>query len=144
MKKIKAWKKIAAIMGVLTLTAGLAGCGGGGSNDNEVNIGYFNNVTHAQALYMKANSTLEEAFGEDMSVAWTAFNAGPAEVEALFAGDIDIGYIGPVPAISATPVPPRQAPSLSKRRAPTSSQWQTLTARPWQCRRLAIPSISAS
>ena len=39
MKKIRAWKKIAAIMGVLTLTAGLAGCGGGGSNDNEVNIG---------------------------------------------------------------------------------------------------------
>ena len=101
MAKIKAWKKIAAIMGVLTLTAGLAGCGGGGNDDNEVNIGYFNNVTHAQALYMKANCTLEEAFGEDTSVAWTAFNAGPAEVEALFAGDIDIGYIGPVPAISA-------------------------------------------
>ena len=75
-------------MGVLTLTAGLAGCGGGGNDDNEVNIGYFNNVTHAQALYMKANCTLEEAFGEDTSVAWTAFNAGPAEVEALFAGDM--------------------------------------------------------
>lgn len=32
---------------------------------------------------------------------WTSFNAGPSEVEALFSGDIDIGYIGPVPAISA-------------------------------------------
>lgn len=39
--------------------------------------------------------------GRDINVKWTAFNAGPAEVEALFAGDIDIGYIGPVPAISA-------------------------------------------
>ena len=40
-------------------------------------------------------------FGKDINVKWTAFNAGPAEVETLFAGDIDIGYIGPVPAIGA-------------------------------------------
>lgn len=39
--------------------------------------------------------------GKDINVKWTAFNAGPAEVEALFSGDIDIGYIGPVPAVSA-------------------------------------------
>lgn len=34
-------------------------------------------------------------------VSWTSFNAGPAEVEAVFAGEIDLGYIGPVPALSA-------------------------------------------
>lgn len=67
----------------------------------EVHIGYFNNVTHPQALLMKSEGGLEEALGENIHVKWTAFNAGPAEVEALFAGDIDIGYIGPVPAISA-------------------------------------------
>ena len=100
--RIKGLKKMIAAAGVIAAMAGLAGCGGGsGSGDNDVNIGYFNNVTHAQALYMKANGTLEEAFGDDTTVSWTAFNAGPAEVEALFSGDIDIGYIGPVPAISA-------------------------------------------
>lgn len=99
---IKGFKKILVTAGIITAMAGLAGCSGGnGSKESDVNIGYFNNVTHAQALYMKANGTLEEAFGEDTSVSWTAFNAGPAEVEALFSGDIDIGYIGPVPAISA-------------------------------------------
>lgn len=67
----------------------------------EVNIGYFNNVTHAQALYMKAEGTLADALPEGLTLNWTAFNAGPAEVEALFAGHIDIGYIGPVPAITA-------------------------------------------
>lgn len=67
----------------------------------DVNIGYFPNVTHAQALVMKNEGALEEAFGEDADVNWTSFNAGPAEVEAIFAGDIDIGYIGPVPAINA-------------------------------------------
>ena len=50
---------------------------------------------------MKANGSLEETLGDDVTVKWTAFNAGPAEQEALFAGDIDIGYIGPVPAITA-------------------------------------------
>lgn len=31
---------------------------------------------------------------------WKQFNAGPSEIEALFAGAIDIGYIGPTPAIN--------------------------------------------
>ncbi len=75
--------------------------GSSSAKDIEVNIGYFNNVTHAQALYMKAQGTLEEALPDDVTINWTAFNAGPAEVEALFAEDIDIGYIGPVPAITA-------------------------------------------
>lgn len=93
-------KKILSMFLVLILTLGLVGCGKS-SDNSEVHIGYFNNVTHAQALYLKANGTLEKSLGNDTNVKWTAFNAGPAEVEALFAGDIDIGYIGPVPAITA-------------------------------------------
>ncbi len=88
------------ILAAVLLAAGMTGCA---SEDkaNEVSIGYFNNVTHPQALYMKAQKTLEKSLGADKEVSWTAFNAGPAEVEALFSGDIDIGYIGPVPAVSA-------------------------------------------
>lgn len=71
------------------------------SGEDQINIGYFNNVTHAQALYMKATGSLESSLSGDVKINWTAFNAGPAEVEALFSGDIDIGYIGPVPAITA-------------------------------------------
>lgn len=87
----------------LVFLLALAGC----SKEEEskstkvLNMGYFNNVTHPQALLMKAEGSLEESLGEDVTVNWTAFNAGPAEVEALFAGDIDIGYIGPVPALTA-------------------------------------------
>lgn len=79
---------------------GLAGCGKE-SGEDQINIGYFNNVTHAQALYMKATGSLESSLSDNIKVNWTAFNAGPAEVETLFSGDIDIGYIGPVPAITA-------------------------------------------
>ncbi len=82
------------------MLAGLVGCGKEQETE-QMHIGYFNNVTHPQALLMKSKNTLQERVGDDVRVDWTAFNAGPAEVEALFAGDIDIGYIGPVPAISA-------------------------------------------
>ena len=94
-------KKLVLLGALALITLGLTGCANNKKSGNEVNVGYFNNVTHAQALLMKAEGTLEERLGEDVQVNWTAFNAGPAEVEALFAGDIDIGYIGPVPAVSA-------------------------------------------
>lgn len=94
-------KKI-LLTGLIAITAfGVIGCGSKDDKNKEVHIGYFNNITHAQALMMKAEGTLDKSLGDDVTVKWTAFNAGPAEVEALFSGDIDIGYIGPVPAISA-------------------------------------------
>lgn len=98
---MKRWKKWLMTAGMMAMALGVTGCGSGKSGKTEVNIGYFNNITHAQALLMKAEQTLEERLGEEAEVSWTAFNAGPAEVEALFAGSIDIGYIGPVPATSA-------------------------------------------
>lgn len=96
-KKMKG--KVVLVMMAVLAVFGLVGCGK--ESVPEISIGYFNNVTHAQALYMKAKGVLEESLGEDVTVKWTAFNAGPAEVEALFSADIDIGYIGPVPAVNA-------------------------------------------
>lgn len=66
-----------------------------------VRIAYFPNITHTQALVMKNQGTLEEKWKDTCHVTWTPFNAGPAETEAIFAGEIDLGYIGPVPAVSA-------------------------------------------
>lgn len=85
----------AGIMGMLLL------CSCGKKDPSTVNVAYFPNITHSQALVMKNQGTLEEALGEEYHVNWVSFNAGPAEVSALFSGDIDIGYIGPIPAISA-------------------------------------------
>lgn len=81
------------------LAINLAGCGR--TAEKEVRIAYFPNITHAQALVMKNQGSLEQALGDEYAVSWVAFNAGPAEVEAIFAGEIDLGYIGPIPAISA-------------------------------------------
>lgn len=93
-------KKVLSLIMFIFIVAGMSGCGKE-EKTTQMNIGYFNNVTHPQALLMKSEGTLQKEVGDGIKVNWTAFNAGPAEVEALFAGDIDIGYIGPVPAISA-------------------------------------------
>ncbi|HRK29523.1 MAG TPA: aliphatic sulfonate ABC transporter substrate-binding protein [Tepidisphaeraceae bacterium] len=66
----------------------------------EVRFGYFANVTHAQAVLAVANGDLEKAVAP-AKLTTRVFNAGPSVIEALFAGEIDVAYIGPGPAISA-------------------------------------------
>ncbi len=75
------------------------GCGNSSPRQSQIRIGYFPNLTHAQALVGKADGTFQRSFGKSHQVKWMQFNAGFSEVEALLAGDLDIGYIGPGPAI---------------------------------------------
>src|SRR6202165_2045412 len=63
-------------------------------------IGYFPNVTHAQALVGRANGPFERALGPGARLEWKAFNAGPAAIEALFANAIDLAYVGPNPTVA--------------------------------------------
>jgi len=65
-----------------------------------VRVGAFPNITHAQAMVGKANGAFDKAVGSSAKVEWKTFNAGPAAIEALFAGAIDMTYIGPNPTIS--------------------------------------------
>ena len=61
-------------------------------------LGYFPNLTHAQALYAKSTGEFEKATG--VAIQWVSFNAGPSAVEALFIGAIDATFIGPGPTIN--------------------------------------------
>src|SRR5882762_2236334 len=63
-------------------------------------VGYFPNVTHAQALVGRANGQFEKTLGPGVRIEWKAFNAGPSAIEALFANAIDITYVGPNPAVT--------------------------------------------
>ena len=67
----------------------------------KVRVGHFANITHAQGVIGHANHWLDENLAPDAVVDWKIFNAGPSAVEALFAGQIDITYIGPSPAVNA-------------------------------------------
>jgi NitT/TauT family transport system substrate-binding protein len=65
-----------------------------------VRVGYFPNVTHAQALVGRAGGQFEKALGPGVQIEWKAFNAGPAAIEALFANAIDLTYVGPNPTVA--------------------------------------------
>lgn len=87
---------------LLAVTGLLFGCATttSQSKNTKVRLAFFPNITHSQALVGKAGGQFQKAFGDENVIEWKAFNAGPAEIEALFAGEVDIGYIGPGPAIT--------------------------------------------
>ncbi|MGW2618352.1 aliphatic sulfonate ABC transporter substrate-binding protein [Streptomyces sp. NPDC001500] len=64
-----------------------------------VKIGYFGNLTHGTALVGRDQGIFQKALGATKA-SYATFNAGPSEIEALNAGSIDIGWIGPSPAIN--------------------------------------------
>ena len=103
MKNSKAFKFSLAILAGISIIGGLTGCSSKKSESEVVNVrvGYFPNITHSQALVGRAQGSFQKSIGTASKIDWKVFNAGPAEVEALFAGAIDIGYIGPGPAINA-------------------------------------------
>ena len=65
-----------------------------------LHVGAFPNITHPQAMVGKANGWFEKAMGPNVKIDWKSFNAGPSAIEALFAGAIDMTYIGPNPTVS--------------------------------------------
>ncbi len=65
-----------------------------------IRVGYFPNVTHAQALVGRAGGQFEKALGPGVQIEWKAFNAGPSAIEALFASAIDLTYVGPNPTVT--------------------------------------------
>jgi len=68
--------------------------------ETAIRVGAFPNITHPQAMVGKSNHWFEKALGPQVKIEWKSFNAGPSAIEALFAGAIDLTYIGPNPAIS--------------------------------------------
>ncbi len=65
-----------------------------------IRVGYFPNITHSQAILGLARGDFQQALGPNVTIKPTQFNAGPSVIEALFAGQIDLAYIGPNPAIN--------------------------------------------
>lgn len=63
-------------------------------------IGYFPNITHSQAVIGVADGTFAKALGDNVKLDAKVFNAGPSAIEAMFAGQLDLTYVGPNPAIN--------------------------------------------
>src|ERR1044071_9731817 len=100
-----------ALLALLVTTSVSCRHGGGGldrgspadgaiAGKRAVRLAFFPNVTHAVALVASANGAFSKALGVGVDLQEQTFNAGPSEIEALFARQIDIGYIGPGPALN--------------------------------------------
>lgn len=109
--------RLAAVTALPLLAVALSACGyGSAAKDDDtkepavaagakklsadtVRIGYFPNLTHATALVGDQEGLFQKELGGTV-LKTSQFNAGPSEIEALNAGSIDIGFIGPSPSIN--------------------------------------------
>ncbi|MEU7471062.1 aliphatic sulfonate ABC transporter substrate-binding protein [Streptomyces sp. NPDC044984] len=115
MPATSALRRALAVMAVLPLLT-LAACGyGSQAKDDDavkvaagakkidgldsVRIGYFGNLTHGTALVGNNKGLFQKELGATVAK-YAVFNAGPSEIEALNSGSLDIGFIGPSPAVN--------------------------------------------
>src|SRR5712675_1425389 len=71
-----------------------------------IRFGHFPNITHAQgviahALSRQGKGWFEQRLGPNFEIQWFTYNAGPSAMEAIFAGSLDLTYVGPGPALNA-------------------------------------------
>src|SRR5437870_9735974 len=71
-----------------------------------IRFGHFPNITHAQgviahALSRQGKGWFEERLGPNLEIQWFTYNAGPSAMEAIFAGSLDLTYVGQGPALNA-------------------------------------------
>ncbi|MDQ3886613.1 MAG: ABC transporter substrate-binding protein [Actinomycetota bacterium] len=100
------FRRVLAVLGAVLTFALAAACGG---DDNAsgapspaptLRLGYFANLTQAAAIVGVDRGFIRTALG-NTTLQTQIFDAGPAAVEALFAGALDAAYVGPNPAINA-------------------------------------------
>jgi NitT/TauT family transport system substrate-binding protein len=71
-----------------------------------IRFGHFPNITHAQgviahALTREGKGWFEQRLGPNVEIQWFTYNAGPSAMEAMFAGSLDVTYVGQGPALNA-------------------------------------------
>ena len=71
-----------------------------------IRFGHFPNITHAQGVIANAftregKGWFEQRLGPNVEIQWFTYNAGPSAMEAMFAGSLDLTYVGQGPALNA-------------------------------------------
>ena len=95
-------KTLIAVIGTLALFVQAASA----EAKTVIRLGHFPNITHAQgviahALTRQHKGWFEERLGPGVEIQWFTYNAGPSAMEAIFAGSLDLTYVGQGPALNA-------------------------------------------
>ena len=95
-------KIFSAVIGTFALCLQMAGA----EDKTVIRFGHFPNITHAQgviahALSRQGKGWFEQRLGPGIEIQWFTYNAGPSAMEAVFAGSLDLTYVGQGPALNA-------------------------------------------
>src|SRR5438094_6581376 len=95
-------KTLIAVIGTLALFVQAARA----EEKTVIRFGHFPNITHAQGVVAHAFSRegkgwFEQRLGPNVEIQWFTYNAGPSAMEAIFAGSLDLTYVGKGPALNA-------------------------------------------
>jgi NitT/TauT family transport system substrate-binding protein len=88
-----------SMLACAALVLWLPGCTGR-SGDGTVRIGYLHNDLHHLPLFVAIEKKMFEEAGLQITLVG-AFRAGPEQMSAFGAGELDIGYVGQAPATAA-------------------------------------------
>ncbi len=106
---MKFYRRQFLVTAVLAVSALLTGCSKKSETAADgrpiLRVGFFPNLTHAQALVGVNDTATKDKQGwfesrTGAKIEWYPFTAGPLAIEALEAGSIDVTYVGPNPALN--------------------------------------------
>ncbi len=84
----------------LAIALGIASEIGNESSEITLRVAFFPNIGHAIPIVGMEKGTFEENLGNTTSLVPKLFDSGPQVIESMFAKSIDLGYVGPGPAIN--------------------------------------------
>jgi len=92
---------LAGIIGVILISVvGILIKSDGTTPENKIRVAYFPNITHAVPIIGIERGTFAQQIGSDVVIEPILFDSGPQVIESIFAGSVDIAYVGPGPAIN--------------------------------------------
>jgi NitT/TauT family transport system substrate-binding protein len=68
--------------------------------ENKIRVAFFPNIGHAVPIIGYETGIFADGLGNKTMIETKIFDNGPPVIESIFAGSIDIAYVGPGPAIN--------------------------------------------
>lgn len=85
---------------ILILSVGIIVNTDGSTRENKIRVAYFPNITHVVPIIGFERGTFANEIGNTITIQPILFDSGPQVIESIFAGSVDIAYVGPGPAIN--------------------------------------------
>jgi len=67
---------------------------------DKIRVAFFPSISHAAPIVGIENGIFERVVGEEIKIETKLFDSGPQVIESIFAGSIDVAYVGPGPVIN--------------------------------------------